>query len=120
MRYCSLNDVKVWLNLSPSDTQYDLEIQQIASNVESQIDEALKPYTPTPLMEVPEEIRWIAAEWTAGIFRQKRAGLDESKEQPFVVEAKERLKAFIRSNFTAGIAASTGVAIGEGDWSTAK
>jgi len=120
MRYCSLSDVKLWLNLPLSDTQYDLEIQQIASNVESQIDEALKPYTSTPLKDVPEEIRWISAEWTAGIFRKKRAGLDESREQPFVVEAKERLKAFIRSNFTSGVVASTGVAVGEGGWSTGK
>jgi len=111
MRYCSLSDVKMWLNLSPSETQFDLEIEQIASNIESQIDEALKAYTPTPLKEVPEEIRWITAEWAAGVFRQKRAGLDESREQPFISEAKERLRVFIRSNFTSGRASSTGVVI---------
>ncbi|MEM3386272.1 MAG: hypothetical protein QXN08_01170 [Nitrososphaerales archaeon] len=112
MRYCSVSDVKGWLNMTPTEIQYDTEIQQIILNVESQMDEQLRAYTTTPLQKVPDEIRWIAAEWAAGVFRLKRANLDESKSQPLVSEAKERLKDFIRSNYLSGKAASTGVVKG--------
>ncbi|MEM1994729.1 MAG: hypothetical protein QXW32_04560 [Nitrososphaerales archaeon] len=49
MRYCSVSDVKGWLNMTPTEIQYDTEIQQIILNVESQMDEQLRAYTTTPL-----------------------------------------------------------------------
>ncbi|MBI2125886.1 MAG: hypothetical protein HYU02_01010 [Thaumarchaeota archaeon] len=96
MAYSPVAQVKEVLGITA--TTFDTELTNVITDSDSFIDEYLRPYASVPVSPTPTEIGKISALLSAGRFRQRRAD-DQTKEHPWITEAKERLERYVSSNY---------------------
>jgi len=83
MPYSTKSDVKKRLvtsgeGIDPSDTTYDVELDDLIEEADAYIDNKLKNYTTVPLSTVPTIVKKISANLAAGLFRRARSPPGES------------------------------------------
>ena len=102
MVYGSLAGVKEWLQIASTNTQYDTELTNIQEYVDQRIRTILRKYVSDPSSlssSLTAQLADIENEWTAGVFKMRRSGAIEAKDQPLINDAMKRLDEFIESNF---------------------
>ena len=103
MTYASVSDVKWWLKHPQDDNNLDEEIAETLRTVEAEINDALSQYFELPVTgeAILELLADIAAQWAAGLIRQRRRPESFGEEDVYVQVARQRLERLIerRSRF---------------------
>jgi len=75
--YCTLKSIKIRLNISLDDAEYDDELVELRDEAEAYIDNKLKNYATAPFTTVPELLKHACADLAAGLFQRRRQPLSE-------------------------------------------
>lgn len=109
-QYATVQDVKFFLQIEQTNTYHDAEIQAILDYVNGEIERMLArrvtlPLAPDDPLRTP--LRFIAAKWAAGIFKERRLPTESIQVEggvvtrPFnlghfwVVEARKELETLL-------------------------
>lgn len=109
MTYCTLSQVHDEIVLSSSNTNYDTELTNLISLVDSEINTILQKYTSMPLqLEIQTQFAYIEARMVATHFRLKRATPQEKEQlQSVLKENQALLMGIINSNFKSSFGATS-------------
>jgi hypothetical protein len=90
--YCTVDQVKVILQIEPEDITYDDEIESCITSADALIDSLLKREELTVPASIPQNITDASAYYAAWLFRRRR---DPTGAEAFWEEAEKFLTPYI-------------------------
>jgi len=108
--YCTMKSIKIRLNISLDDSQFDDELTESRDEAEAYIDIKLSNHTTVPLTTVPELLKHACADLAAGLFQRRRQPLSEIVDvktggvtvNVFWMLGNEKLEAYIKQTYKEG------------------